>query len=71
VEVLDHNFATELTQHSGRKLAAMPRFLGGTISDDQCPPPQSVPAGAGALLRENVESIAMSPSLSRTSKTAS
>lgn len=46
--ILGEDFDEGLFEHTGVDRGQLPNFLGGTTSDDQLPPAESVPAGAGA-----------------------
>jgi hypothetical protein len=44
IRVLDTDFAAGLEDHSGLRLEALPRFLGGDTPDSQCPVPERAAA---------------------------
>ena len=47
IRVLGTDFEAGLLEHAGLPLAALPRFLGGTTPDSQCPAPEKAAAVSG------------------------
>jgi len=50
--ILDTNFETGLSGHSGVDISVMPMDLGGNLPAAACPYPEKVPTGAGAIFRQ-------------------
>ena len=51
VSILAENFDLGLEAHSGLRRSDLPEFLGGDVSNEQCPEPSRVPRGANQQRR--------------------